>query len=82
VTRAGLSTQRRQRIAGSANQRFSGAGQAHVDICCGCASRSGLAIRFGGNDTVDSKQVDWFELTDSQDRKFRLAVTVHSPLDS
>ncbi len=34
----------------------------------------GLAIRFGGNDTVDLKQVDWVELTDSQDRKFRLAV--------
>jgi hypothetical protein len=34
----------------------------------------GLAIRFGGNDTVDLKQVDWVEVTDSQDRKFRLAV--------
>jgi len=34
----------------------------------------GLAIRFGGNDTVDLKQVDWVELTDSQERKFRLAV--------
>ena len=34
----------------------------------------GLAIRFGGNDTVDLKQVDWVEVTDSQERKFRLAV--------
>src|SRR2546422_495787 len=34
----------------------------------------GIAIRFGGNDTVDLKQVDWVEIVDSQDRKFRLAV--------
>jgi hypothetical protein len=34
----------------------------------------GIAIRFGGNDTVDLKQVDWVEITDSQERKFRLAV--------
>ena len=34
----------------------------------------GLAVRFGGNDTVDLKQVDWVELNDSQERKFRLAV--------
>jgi hypothetical protein len=34
----------------------------------------GLAIRFGGNDTVDLKQVDWVEITDSQEHKFRLAV--------
>jgi hypothetical protein len=34
----------------------------------------GIAIRFGGNDTVDLKQVDWVELTDSQERRFRLAV--------
>ncbi len=34
----------------------------------------GLAIRFGGNDTVDLKQVDWVEITDSQERRFRLAV--------
>jgi hypothetical protein len=33
-----------------------------------------LAIRFGGNDTVDLKSVDWVEITDSQERKFRLAV--------
>jgi outer membrane lipoprotein-sorting protein len=34
----------------------------------------GMAIRFGGNDTVDLKQVDWVELTDNEERKFRLAV--------
>jgi hypothetical protein len=34
----------------------------------------GLAVRFGGNDTVDLKQVDWVELSDSQERRFRLAV--------
>ena len=34
----------------------------------------GITIRFGGNDTVDLKQVDWVEITDSQERKFRLAV--------
>ena len=34
----------------------------------------GMAMRFGGNDTVDLKQVDWIELTDSEERKFRLAV--------
>src|SRR5437660_406162 len=34
----------------------------------------GMSIRFGGNDTVDLKQVDWVELVDSQERKFRLAV--------
>jgi len=34
----------------------------------------GMSIRFGGNDTVDLKQVDWVELTDSEERKFRLAV--------
>jgi outer membrane lipoprotein-sorting protein len=34
----------------------------------------GMSIRFAGNDTVDLKQVDWVELTDSDQRKFRLAV--------
>jgi len=34
----------------------------------------GMAIRFGGNDTVDLKQVDWVELTDSEERKFRVSV--------
>ena len=34
----------------------------------------GLAIRYGGADTVDLNQIDWAEITDSEDRKFRLAV--------
>ena len=34
----------------------------------------GMGIRFGGSDTVDLKQVDWVELTDSEQRTFRLAV--------
>jgi outer membrane lipoprotein-sorting protein len=34
----------------------------------------GMTIRYGGNDTVDLKQVDWVELTDSEERKFRIAV--------
>jgi outer membrane lipoprotein-sorting protein len=34
----------------------------------------GMAIRFSGSDTVDLKPVDWVELTDSEERKFRLAV--------
>ena len=34
----------------------------------------GISIRFGGNDTVDLKQVDWVEITDGEQRKFRLAV--------
>lgn len=34
----------------------------------------GISIRFGGGDTVDLKPVDWIEITDSQERKFRLAV--------
>ena len=34
----------------------------------------GMMIRYGGNDTVDLKRVDWVELTDTDDRKFRLAV--------
>ena len=34
----------------------------------------GTSIRFGGNDTVDLKQVDWVEITDAQERVFRLAV--------
>jgi hypothetical protein len=35
---------------------------------------AGISIRFGGSDTVDLKPVDWVEITDSQERKFRLAV--------
>ncbi len=34
----------------------------------------GIVVRFGGNDTVDLKQVDWVEITDSQERKFRLGI--------
>ena len=34
----------------------------------------GMDIRFGGSDIVDLKQVDWVELTDSEQRKFRLAI--------
>jgi outer membrane lipoprotein-sorting protein len=34
----------------------------------------GMDIRYGGTDTVDLKQVDWVEITDSAARKFRLAV--------
>jgi hypothetical protein len=34
----------------------------------------GWTYRFGGSDTVDLKEVDWVELTDSEERKFRLAV--------
>lgn len=34
----------------------------------------GMSTRFGGSDTVDLKQVDWVELTDSGERTFRLAV--------
>jgi outer membrane lipoprotein-sorting protein len=34
----------------------------------------GMSIHFGGSDTVDLKQVDWVELTDSEERTYRLAV--------
>jgi hypothetical protein len=34
----------------------------------------GWTYRFGGSDTVDLKEVDWAELTDSEERTFRLAV--------
>ncbi len=34
----------------------------------------GWTYRFGGSDTVDLKEVDWVELTDSEERAFRLAV--------
>ncbi len=34
----------------------------------------GWTYRFGGSDTVDLKEVDWVELTDSEGREFRLAV--------
>jgi len=67
--------------AASANCRnpdisdFQEPGQRNVRQSAAAALKeAGLAIRFGGNDTVDLKQVDWVELTDSQDRKLRLAV--------
>jgi hypothetical protein len=34
----------------------------------------GMSITYGGSDTVDLKPVDWVEIVDSEDRKFRLAV--------
>jgi hypothetical protein len=34
----------------------------------------GWTYRFGGSDTVDLKEVEWVELTDSEERVFRLAV--------
>jgi hypothetical protein len=34
----------------------------------------GWTYRFGGSDTVDLKEVDWVELTDCEERAFRLAV--------
>lgn len=37
-------------------------------------NEEGMAIRFGGSDTVDLKQVDWVELVDRDQRTFRLAV--------
>ncbi len=37
-------------------------------------NEEGMSIRFGGSDTVDLKQVDWVELTDREQRTFRLAV--------
>jgi outer membrane lipoprotein-sorting protein len=37
-------------------------------------NEEGISIRFGGSDTVDLKQVDWVELTDRDQRTFRLAV--------
>ena len=37
-------------------------------------NEEGMSIRFGGSDTVDLKQVDWVELSDREQRTFRLAV--------
>ena len=34
----------------------------------------GWLYHYGGSDTVDLKEVEWVELTDSEDRRFRLAV--------
>jgi len=35
---------------------------------------AGIAIHFGGDDTVDLKHVDWVEINDRDERTFRLAV--------
>ncbi len=35
---------------------------------------AGIAMRFGGDDTVDLKHVDWVEINDRDERTFRLAV--------
>jgi outer membrane lipoprotein-sorting protein len=40
----------------------------------------GMVIRFGGTDIVDLKTVDWVEITDSEQRDFRLAVDHSSHL--
>ena len=37
-------------------------------------NEQGMSIRFDGSDTVDLKQVDWVELSDREQRTFRLAV--------
>jgi len=34
----------------------------------------GITIRYGGSDTVDLKQADWVEISDTEGRTFRLAV--------
>ncbi|MGC2832073.1 MAG: hypothetical protein WB994_20720 [Candidatus Acidiferrum sp.] len=40
----------------------------------------GWTYHYGGLDTVDLKEVDWVELTDSEERMFRLAVDTHTHL--
>jgi hypothetical protein len=40
----------------------------------------GWSYRYGGIDTVDLREVDWVELTDSDERTFRLAVDRHTHL--
>ena len=42
----------------------------------------GMYFRFGGGDVVSLKQVDWAEVTDSEDRTFRMAVdrATHLPV--
>jgi hypothetical protein len=37
-------------------------------------NEKGMTFRYGGIDTVDRKEVEWAELTDSEGRTFRLAV--------
>jgi len=43
-------------------------------------NEAGMSVRFGGSDTVDLKQVDWVELTDREQRTFRLAIDRSSHL--
>jgi len=60
-------SQRRQRIAGIRHQRFQEQVKRNVDNLLRLRPQgAGLAIRFGGNDTVDLKQVDGVEGTDSR----------------
>jgi hypothetical protein len=40
----------------------------------------GMQIRFGGSDIVDLKPVDWVDITDAEQRNFRLAVDHSSRL--
>ena len=40
----------------------------------------GMVIRFGGTDVVDLRTVDWVDITDSEQRNFRLAVDQSSHL--
>ncbi len=40
----------------------------------------GMVFRFGGTDVVDLKTVDWVDITDSEQRNFRLAVDRSSHL--
>ena len=40
----------------------------------------GLTFRFGGNDIVDLKMVDWIEIADRDQRTFRIAVDQHTHL--
>jgi hypothetical protein len=40
----------------------------------------GMTIRYGGTDIVDLKTVDWVDITDSEQRNFRLAVDRSSRL--
>jgi hypothetical protein len=40
----------------------------------------GMTIRYGGTDIVDLKTVDWVDITDADDRNFRLAVDRSSHL--
>lgn len=37
-------------------------------------NEAGMSFRYGGIDTADRREVEWVELTDSEDRTFRLAI--------